>query len=84
MSIKIVVEKHSDGYVAHALGLTGVVVGQGDTYEAALTDVRSAIAFHIDTLWVKEAEDRMDAYDRGEIKAIPVEEVFKKIRKQKN
>ena len=31
--IKVVVEKHSDGYVAYPLGLQGVVVGQGDTYE---------------------------------------------------
>jgi len=48
--LKIVVERHSDGYVAYPLGLArGAVVGQGDTYEAALTDVRSAIAFHIET-----------------------------------
>jgi predicted RNase H-like HicB family nuclease len=47
--IKIVVEKHSDGYVAYPLGLTGVVVGEGDTYEEALADVRSAIAFHIES-----------------------------------
>jgi predicted RNase H-like HicB family nuclease len=47
--IKVVVEKHPDGYVAYPLGLTGVVVGQGDTYEAALADVRSAIAFHVES-----------------------------------
>ena len=46
---KIVVEKHTDGYVAYPLGLKGVVVGQGDTYENALADVRSAIQFHIET-----------------------------------
>ena len=46
---KIIVEKHPDGYVAYPLGLKGVVVGQGDTYEEALADVKSAIAFHIDT-----------------------------------
>ena len=46
---KVIVEKHADGYVAYPLGLKGVVVGQGDTYEEALTDVKSAIAFHIDT-----------------------------------
>lgn len=27
----------------------GTVIGQGDTYEATLSDVRSAIAFHIET-----------------------------------
>jgi predicted RNase H-like HicB family nuclease len=48
--LKIVVEKHSDGYVAYPLGLArGAVVGQGETYEAALADVRSAIAFHIES-----------------------------------
>jgi len=46
---KVVVEKHSDGYVAYPLGLKGIVVGEGDTYEEALTDVNSAIAFHIET-----------------------------------
>lgn len=49
-ALKIVVEKHSDGYVAYPLGLArGAVVGQGDTYEEALSDVRSAIAFHVET-----------------------------------
>ncbi len=46
---KIIVEKHPDGYIAYPLGLKGVVVGQGDTYEEALADVRSAIHFHIET-----------------------------------
>jgi predicted RNase H-like HicB family nuclease len=46
---KIIVEKYSDGYVAYPLGLKGVVVGEGDTYEEALRDVNSAIRFHIET-----------------------------------
>lgn len=46
---KVIVEKHADGYVAYPLGLKGVVVGQGDTYEEALADVKSAITFHIET-----------------------------------
>lgn len=40
---KIIVEKHPDGYVAYPLGLKGVVVGQGDTYEEALADVKTEI-----------------------------------------
>ena len=48
-SFKIIVEKHPDGYVAYPLGLKGVVVGQGDTDEQALSDVKSAIRFHIET-----------------------------------
>ena len=47
--IKIVVEKHPDGYVAYPLGVEGVVVGEGDSYEAALADVESAIRFHVET-----------------------------------
>lgn len=47
--IKVVVEKHADGYVAYPLGIRGVVVGQGDTHEDALADVRSALAFHAET-----------------------------------
>jgi predicted RNase H-like HicB family nuclease len=46
---KIIVEKHPDGYVAYPLGIKGVVVGEGDTYEEALSDVKSAIRFHIDS-----------------------------------
>ena len=48
-NFKIIVEKHEDGYVAYPLGLKGVVVGQGDSYEDALADVRSAIRFHVET-----------------------------------
>ncbi len=47
--VKIIVEKHPDGYIAYPLGLKGVVVGEGDTYEEALADVKSAIQFHIET-----------------------------------
>lgn len=53
---KIVVEKQRDGYVAYPLGLKGVIVGQGDTYEEALADVKSAIRFHVKTFG-KEALD---------------------------
>ena len=48
-NIKIIVEKHPDGYIAYPLGIQGVVVGEGDTYEEALNDVRPAILFHIET-----------------------------------
>jgi predicted RNase H-like HicB family nuclease len=46
---KIIVEKYADGYVAYPLGMKGIVVGEGDTYEAAVADVTSAIRFHIET-----------------------------------
>jgi predicted RNase H-like HicB family nuclease len=47
--IKIVVERHPEGYVAYPLGLRGIVVGEGDTAEEALADVTSAIQFHLET-----------------------------------
>ena len=34
----------------------------------------------IDRLWTKEAEDRLAAYRRGEIKALSLEEVLAKYR----
>jgi len=56
--VKIIVEKHADGYVAYPLGMKGVVVGEGDSYEAALADVKSAIAFHIETFGPKVLQDQ--------------------------
>ncbi len=38
---------------------------------------------HIDELWAREAEDRLDAYDRGELKAVPAEEVFSRIKQRR-
>ncbi len=54
---KVIVERHSDGYVAYPLGLKGSVAGQGETYEEALTDVRSAIQFHVETFGPEIFED---------------------------
>lgn len=48
-AFKVIVERHPDTYIAYPLGLKGIVVGQGDTYEDALADVESAIQFHIET-----------------------------------
>lgn len=50
--LKIIIEKHTDCYVAYPLGLQGAVVGQGETYEEAMTDVKSAIAFHAETFGI--------------------------------
>jgi putative addiction module component (TIGR02574 family) len=37
----------------------------------------------IDRLWAEEVEDRIDAYERGELKAIPGKEVFRRLRPRK-
>ncbi len=36
----------------------------------------------IDVLWGKEAEERLDAFDRGEIKAISAKQVFEQVGKK--
>lgn len=53
---KIIVERYKEGYVASPLGLKGVVVGEGDTYEDAVADDASAIVFHIETFGTKALE----------------------------
>jgi len=55
--IKIIIEKHADGYIAYPLGLKGMVVGEGNTYEEALSDVKSAISFHIQTFGAEALEE---------------------------
>jgi predicted RNase H-like HicB family nuclease len=55
--IKIVVERHPDTYVAYPIGLGGVVVGQGDTFEEALESAKLAIQFHIETFGDEVLQD---------------------------
>ena len=38
----------------------------------------------IDALWAQESEDRIDAFERGEITAIPAEQVFAEIEKNRH
>ena len=47
--VKIIVEKHEDGFIAYPIGIEGVVIGEGNTYEEALLDVKSAIKFHVES-----------------------------------
>lgn len=68
MQLKIVIEKYPEGYVAYPLGLKGVVVGEGNTYEEALEDVISAIKFHIETFGE-------EVFETDEIMEMFVEEV---------
>ena len=35
--------------------------------------------YKIDKLWAKEAEDRINAFERGKIKTVTAKEVFNKI-----
>ncbi len=61
--MKIIIEKHPDGYVAYPVGAAGVVVGEGDTFEEALRDVQSAIRFHVETFGRESLESESPALD---------------------
>ena len=37
----------------------------------------------LDNLWAQEAEDRIEAFERGELPGVPVEEVFARIDRQR-
>ncbi len=52
-----------EGYIAYPLGLKGVVVGEGDTYEDAVADATSAIKFHIETFGTEALEIEEPALD---------------------
>jgi predicted RNase H-like HicB family nuclease len=57
---RFIVEQHPDGFIAYPLGVQGIVVGQGDTREAALEDARSALEFHIETFGADVLEIQND------------------------
>lgn len=57
--VKIVIERHQDGYVAYPVGVKGIVVGAGDSFDEALRDVQSALRFHLETF----GPDSLDADD---------------------
>lgn len=61
--MKIVIEKHPEGYVAYPAGVQGVIVGQGSTYEEALRDVESALRFHVETFGRESLESESPALD---------------------
>ncbi len=58
---KIIIQKHSDGYVVSPLGIKGAVVGEGDTYEEALADVKSAIRCYIEVFGKETMENESPA-----------------------
>jgi putative addiction module component (TIGR02574 family) len=51
--------------------------------ERLLISFQSAPDPNLDELWIREAEERLDAYKRGELKAVPVEEVFDRIKQRR-
>ena len=62
-TLKFIVEKHRDGYVAYPLGLKGAVVGEGESYESALADAKLAAAFHIESFGKDAFDDQDDVME---------------------
>lgn len=56
---------------------------RAELVEHLLATFQSPPDAHIDELWAREAEDRLDAYDRGELKAVPAEEVFNRVKQRR-
>ena len=68
---------NSEQILKQALALTPHE--RAELVEQLLATFQSPPDPHIDELWAREAEDRLNAYDRGELKAVPAEEVFERI-----
>jgi putative addiction module component (TIGR02574 family) len=73
--------KHAENILAEALKLPPVE--RAELVENLLSSFEFQSRGAIDTLWAQEAEDRIDAFDRGEMTAIPVKDVFIEIEKSR-
>jgi len=65
--------------IAEALKLSPVE--RAELAENLLSSFEFQSRKKIDALWAKEAENRIDAYERGEMAAIPAKDVFAEIEK---
>lgn len=72
---------NSEQILKEALALTPQE--RAELVEQLLATFQSPPDAHIDELWTREAEDRLAAYDRGELKSVPAEEVFSRIKQRR-
>jgi putative addiction module component (TIGR02574 family) len=73
--------KHGRQILAEALKLPPVE--RAELVENLLTSFEFRSRKRIDALWAKEAENRIDAYERGEMATIPAKDVFAEIEKNR-
>ena len=71
--------KHAKRILAEALELPPVE--RAELVENLLSSFEFQSRKAIDALWAQEAEDRIDAFERGEMAAIPGRDVFAEIEK---
>ena len=71
--MKFIVEQHRDAFIAYPLGRADVVIGEADTRDGALSNVKSAVRFHRDTFGpqvIAEVNDILSA----EIVDVPLDD----------
>jgi putative addiction module component (TIGR02574 family) len=73
--------KHGKQILAEALKLPPVE--RAELVEDLLSSFEFQSRGTIDALWAQEAEDRIDAFERGEMSTIPAKEVFAEIEKNR-
>ena len=73
--------KHAERILAEALEMPPVE--RAELVENLLSSFEFQSRKAIDALWAHEAEDRIDAFDRGEMTAIPAKDVFAEIEKSR-
>jgi putative addiction module component (TIGR02574 family) len=73
--------KRSAEVVEEALSLPAVE--RPELADRLLSSLDSPSGHAIDELWAQEAEDRIDAFERGEIKTMSSREAFEAIEKAK-
>ena len=73
--------KHGKQILAEALKLPPVE--RAELVEDLLSSFEFQSRKTIDALWAQEAEDRIDAFERGEMSTIPAKEAFEEIEKNR-
>jgi putative addiction module component (TIGR02574 family) len=73
--------KHGKQILAEALKLPSVE--RAELVENLLTSFEFQSRKTIDALWAEEVEDRIDAFERGEMAATPAKDVFAEIEKNR-
>jgi putative addiction module component (TIGR02574 family) len=69
--------RKSEKVLAEALELPPLE--RAELVEELLTSFEFPSEKSVDELWGKEAEDRIDAFERGDLSSIPAKKVFEKI-----
>jgi putative addiction module component (TIGR02574 family) len=76
------VSEQSRKVLAEALELTPME--RAVLVEEILSSFDSPARQEVDAAWAKEAEDRIDAYERGELPASPAKDAFDRLNRERN